>query len=246
MNESLNISSTLLNDTIALPRTETNIRIASSTEKVIYILLGCIGIIGNLLVVVAVVSVKSRAKHYADLLIVNQSAIDLLSSVFIIATTLTVDTSSRKLSGFVDELYCRFWVSGYINWSLFLSSTYNLVLLTLERYMAIVGQVLRGRGHCLVHRAGLQHDASCPDVGSQRRHVLQVPLLAESSDGACVRRHCSTRAVLYPTRRTYLRLRSDDRPAAHQSPPTRPHTGGSHCGYLYHRHIWPQSPKRRK
>ena len=104
MNESLNISNTLLNDTISLPRTETNIRIASSTEKVIYILLGCIGIIGNLLVVVAVVSVKSGAKHYADLLIVNQSSIDLLSSVFIIATTLTVDTSSRKLSGFVDEL----------------------------------------------------------------------------------------------------------------------------------------------
>ncbi|KAI0237403.1 Somatostatin receptor type 5 [Lamellibrachia satsuma] len=138
MNESLNISNTLLNDTIILPRTETNIPIASSSAKVVYILLGSIGIIGNLLVVVAVVSVKSRAKHYADMLIVNQSAIDLLSSVFIIATTLTADTSNRKLSGFVDELYCRFWISGYINWSLFLSSTYNLVLLTLERYMAIV------------------------------------------------------------------------------------------------------------
>ncbi|KAK2183266.1 hypothetical protein NP493_316g02109 [Ridgeia piscesae] len=135
MNESVNASQ---NEGVDPFRTETNIRIATSSEKVVYILLGCIGIIGNLLVVVAVTSVKSRAKHFADWLIVNQSVIDLLSSVFIIATTLTVDTGIRRLSGFADELYCRFWISGYVIWSLFLSSTYNLVLLTLERYMAIV------------------------------------------------------------------------------------------------------------
>ena len=138
MNDSMNVSHWIFNDTIDQQPMNTNIRIATSSEKVVYILFGCIGILGNLLVVVAVMSVKSRAKHYADLLIVNQSVIDLLSSVFIIATTLTVDTGIRGLSGFADELYCRFWISGYVIWSLFLSSTYNLVLLTLERYMAIV------------------------------------------------------------------------------------------------------------
>ena len=138
MDAFLNISSTLLNETTESPRTETNVRIASSSEKIVYVLLGCVGIIGNLLVIVTMTSVKSRVKHYADMLIVNQSVIDLFSSVFLIATTLTVGDRIRKLSGFADEMYCRFWISGYIIWSLFFSSTYNLVLLSLERYMAIV------------------------------------------------------------------------------------------------------------
>ena len=108
MDTFLNISSTLLNETTELPRRETNARIASSSEKIVYVLLVCVGIIGNLLVIVTITSVKYRLKHYADMLIVNQSVIDLFSSLFLIATTLAVGDRIRKLFGFDDELYCRF------------------------------------------------------------------------------------------------------------------------------------------
>ena len=70
-----------------------------------------------------------------------------------------------------------------------------------------------------MRRTDLQHDTSRADIGSHRWNVLQVRLLAESSDGARLRSRRSTGAVLHPTRYSHLRLRVDDGKTAHQSPP---------------------------
>ncbi len=70
-------------------------------------------------------------------MIVNQSLIDTSASVLMLVfSSVRFDTSG--LSGFADSVYCKLWISKVFLWSLFCASTYNLVIITLERFYKIV------------------------------------------------------------------------------------------------------------
>ena len=65
-----------------------------------------------------------------------QSVIDFAGSVILLISGLTLqDTSKVHSHGILGELECRLWNSGFLLWALFCASTWNIVAMTIERYV---------------------------------------------------------------------------------------------------------------
>ena len=118
-----------------------NVRIADDQVKIVYIVIALLGISGNSVVICVLAKSSAMRRTYANILILNQSVVDLLASVLILATT-TTDKFVDDLSGISGEIYCRLWLSDLFLWCLLVSSSYTLMALTFERYMSIVHPVL--------------------------------------------------------------------------------------------------------
>ncbi|KAI0211233.1 hypothetical protein LSAT2_003949, partial [Lamellibrachia satsuma] len=56
----------------------------------------------------------------------------------LILITKTLNVSKENLSGVGGDILCKFWLNELPLWSLMVSSSYNLMALTLERYIGIV------------------------------------------------------------------------------------------------------------
>ena len=104
--------------------------------------IGALGITGNLLVVLVLLNHPTSRKKLANLFIINQSIIDLTASIVLISDTLyrklNPIESGLSADSISDNIFCRVWVSGLLLWALFMSSAYGIVLLSIERYLAIV------------------------------------------------------------------------------------------------------------
>lgn len=105
---------------------------------VIYWTTGCIGVLGNALVMIVFRHLRSK-RSQANLFILNQSLADFVTSLFIITfgTTRIVrhSLSHYGASGF---FLCRFWWSRFFVFSGFAVSTFNLTAMSIERYIAVV------------------------------------------------------------------------------------------------------------
>lgn len=111
---------------------------AASFLRIMYLIFGLIGLIGNGLVLFVFLRVRSL-RTITNLFIGNQSLIDLVSSIFLLVSKFRYETTNfEKLSRGYGVFVCLFWTSDYIYWALLVSSTTNLVFLTLERYIAVV------------------------------------------------------------------------------------------------------------
>ena len=103
------------------------------------IVIGCIGVIANGIIVIIIVGFTSMHKQLGNVFVVNQNIIDCLSSLLLTCQTFSSFAMPILVEGqLVSEMYCRLWHSGWLHWSLFVSSTYNVVVLTIERYLKIV------------------------------------------------------------------------------------------------------------
>ncbi|XP_077984591.1 histamine H2 receptor-like [Glandiceps talaboti] len=113
-----------------------NPKASISVVHILYGIIGIVGIIGNLTVCVVFLRVR-LLRTLTNYLIVHQAAIDLATSVIISVYFLSPELSlmSDSLAG---EVTCRLWKSAYFQWSLFLASSLNLVVITMERYCAII------------------------------------------------------------------------------------------------------------
>ena len=49
---------------------------------------------------------------------------------------------SQNLEGAWDEFYCRIWISSTIKWTVFMTSTYNLILITADRFSAVMFPIM--------------------------------------------------------------------------------------------------------
>ncbi|XP_077993954.1 kappa-type opioid receptor-like [Glandiceps talaboti] len=109
--------------------------------KIIYAILGTLGIIGNLLVCVVFIRVGTLRKTFTNIFILNQSLIDLTSAVIFVVLKFgpSLDVIPSTIGG---DVLCKIWVSEYVLWGLFISSTFNLSFLAIERYLAICHPVL--------------------------------------------------------------------------------------------------------
>jgi len=77
--------------------------------------------------------------HITNLYIINQSLIDASVATFLFLTTLLQDDRQPRTPGnWADEALCRLWFTKMPLWGLLVSSTYNVVSLTVERFLAIV------------------------------------------------------------------------------------------------------------
>lgn len=76
------------------------------------------------------------------LLIVNQNVIDMLASLLMIATaSIQVCGTGMDRNSSLDMFICRFWMTRFPLWSMLISSNYSILVLSVERYIAIVHPV---------------------------------------------------------------------------------------------------------
>ena len=106
-------------------------------KQLAFALIASIGIVGNAVTIVVIAQCSKMRSKFTNILILNQSSIDLATSVCILVIK-TINISNENLSGLGGELYCRLWWTEFLLWSLIISSSYNLMVLTLERCMRVV------------------------------------------------------------------------------------------------------------
>ena len=110
---------------------------AMDTTDIFTALIGIIGIIDNGLVIVTILNSKSMLAKVYFKFILNQTVIDFMASIFIVACILPFGLWVVP-PGIPGELYCRLWASGFLLWMILTASTLNLIPITIERYLEIV------------------------------------------------------------------------------------------------------------
>lgn len=102
----------------------------------VYLFIGCLGMFGNLFVIIVIVSTASIRKVVTTTFIIHQSLVDALAGLFLIFSTVLVvrNVNYRSLSG---EIFCRVWSSRFALWALFMISSLNLIAITMERLLAV-------------------------------------------------------------------------------------------------------------
>jgi len=74
-----------------------------------------------------------------NVLIVNQSVIDFCAALLaILMAVVEVDGNHMSPSSNWDQFVCHYWLSRISLWIFLLTSTYGIVLITLERYAAVI------------------------------------------------------------------------------------------------------------
>jgi len=74
-----------------------------------------------------------------NILIVNQSIMDMCASFFMLLTAIVeVDFSRMSPDNIYDQFVCRVWVARVPLWSLLNMSTYGILLTAFERYFAVI------------------------------------------------------------------------------------------------------------
>ena len=74
-----------------------------------------------------------------NILIVNQSVIDMLASLFTLLTAVVeVDGTRMSPDSIWDQFVCRIWLTRTPLWAVLSTSTYNIFLTTIERYIAVI------------------------------------------------------------------------------------------------------------
>ena len=106
--------------------------------RVARIIVGVTGIVGNLLVVIVLTKYQNLFKHVKITLIINQSILDGFDSAVRIVGMFVNVKLYRGIEGLSSELYCKLWTSHFLLWGLMMSSTYTLMAISIERYMAVV------------------------------------------------------------------------------------------------------------
>ena len=130
-----------VNSTATMPLS-TNLGISlTGNQSIIYYTVGVFGLVSNVYVIIVVALNKSMHKHLTNIYIINQSTIDGLASAILILQTVFQNNAivnQYTQGNIADEALCRLWYSEFPLWGLMDSSTYNIVALTIERYLAIV------------------------------------------------------------------------------------------------------------
>ena len=104
-----------------------------------YMAIGSLGLLGNSLVIVVIFKYTTMRRSLTNLLIINQSTIDMVTSAILLTSYASRYENNNIIpSGTVGEIICRLWTSNCLLWGFFTSSTYNLVALSLERYAKVV------------------------------------------------------------------------------------------------------------
>jgi len=74
-----------------------------------------------------------------NILIVNQSVIDMCSSFFTLMTAVVeVGGTHMSRDRLYDQLLCRMWLTRTPLWAVLFTSTYGILLMALERYSAVI------------------------------------------------------------------------------------------------------------
>ncbi|XP_054770782.2 gastrin/cholecystokinin type B receptor-like [Lytechinus pictus] len=114
---------------------------AVDVARIFQLILGSIGCVGNFLCFV--VLLRKSLRSYTNFLIVTQTVADFIASAFLILVTslrlLGYGSRSRQIdSEPFGIFYCHFLYSHLPIFALFSISTYNLTVISIERYLAVM------------------------------------------------------------------------------------------------------------
>jgi len=73
-----------------------------------------------------------------NILVVNQSVIDMIASFFIFMSLVERTMTGMSHNSIYDQFVCRFWVTRKPLWTMLVTSTYGIVIMTLSRYIAVI------------------------------------------------------------------------------------------------------------
>jgi len=74
-----------------------------------------------------------------NILIVNQSVIDMCASFFTALTAVVeVDGTRMSRNSIYDQFICRMWITRNPLWCMLTASSYGILLTSLDRYVAVV------------------------------------------------------------------------------------------------------------
>ena len=103
----------------------------------IYVSIGVLGMLGNSLVTAVILKFKRLRDKLTNNFLLNQSLLDMAAACFLLISQLTDDISWTR-TYMQAYIFCRLWLSKFILWGCFIASTYNFMVVTMERYVAIV------------------------------------------------------------------------------------------------------------
>ena len=112
--------------------------------KICYVIIGILGFVMNSLVLLVMWKTPRLYSKTLNLMITNQSILDILAAVILIAYSSITDSSVAN-NGMASQIYCRVWMSASLLWGLLYASTNNLIVITIERYLNVV--------HTMWHKA---------------------------------------------------------------------------------------------
>jgi len=105
--------------------------------QLVVVMIGVVGTAGNALILYALVASKQHKKH---VLIVNQNALDLFSSFFLIVS-FAVKLCNIRLVGMLGYWLCITFISEFFVWLGLIASVVNLAIVTVDRYLKVVHHV---------------------------------------------------------------------------------------------------------
>ena len=107
--------------------------VKNETMMLLTYLISALGIPGNVLTMLVLLSSKSLRSKPINIFLIHQTSIDLLSCVVTIFEEIITDMESM-----VKPVVCHMFLSKISGGILFYASTYNMVFLSIERYQAIM------------------------------------------------------------------------------------------------------------
>ena len=122
-------------------RVETTLAARERGLAYTYIAMGVLGFLGNMFVVVVIAKYKKMLKQVTNIYILNQSIIDAVCSVLLIFTYIFNNEGSKRMEGVLGDLTCRIWVTTAPLWAMMVSSSGNLIAVTIERYIAVTSPI---------------------------------------------------------------------------------------------------------
>ncbi|XP_038055615.1 nociceptin receptor-like [Patiria miniata] len=100
-----------------------------------FIALSSLGMLGNALVCFVMLHHRKVFNSTTNQLIIHQSIIDFFGSIIFLTRRFALAVPPVP-ANFLVRLYCRTWWSEWVQYSMFVTSTYNLAVISTERYLA--------------------------------------------------------------------------------------------------------------
>lgn len=105
--------------------------------NILYVIVSVLGVLGNGTVIFVMMHSRDLRRRPSNVLVINQSVIDFCSSL-LIAPSYYLNTSINMNQSLASSLWCKLWLARPIKWGCIHASSYGLVCLSFERFLALV------------------------------------------------------------------------------------------------------------
>ncbi len=122
--------------TVSGPTTDAPRASSNDAAFYLYLTLGSLGLIGNAFVCLVMIRYRNVFNSSTNKLIIHQSLVDFLASLVFILRRCLVISPGNVPQNTLGSFYCRLWLPAIPQFGLFITSSYNLVAISIERYYA--------------------------------------------------------------------------------------------------------------